>query len=76
LFSPYEPTNIYDEDETALFFRALPTKSLLVKGEKSIGGVKCSKKNCLIVWEYGERNGEASCDWKSSKTKIFQEPRN
>jgi hypothetical protein len=23
------------------------------------------------VWEYGGRNGKASCDWKSSKTKTM-----
>jgi hypothetical protein len=34
LISPCEPKNIYNADETGLFFRALPTKSLAVKGEK------------------------------------------
>jgi hypothetical protein len=28
------------------------------------------------VWEYGGRNGKAFRDWKSSKTKMFQEPEN
>jgi hypothetical protein len=26
------------------------------------------------VWEYGGRNGKASRNWKSSKTKMFQKP--
>jgi hypothetical protein len=34
LISSYELKNIYNADETGLFFRALPTKSLAVKGEK------------------------------------------
>jgi hypothetical protein len=33
LISPDEPKNIYDAEETGLFFRALPTESLAVKGE-------------------------------------------
>jgi hypothetical protein len=31
------------------------------------------KTYIVIVWEYGGRNGKASRDWKSSKTKVFQE---
>jgi hypothetical protein len=53
LISPYEPRNIYNTDETGLFFRALPTKSLVVKGEKCTG-VKMSKKDlqcyCVGIW--------------------------
>jgi hypothetical protein len=75
LISPYEPKNIYIMDETGLFIWALSTKSLVVKGEKCTGG-KISKKKAysVTVWEYDARNGEASRDWKSSKTKTFQEP--
>jgi hypothetical protein len=40
LISPYEPKNIFIADETGLFFQALPTKSLTVKGEKCL---KCGK---------------------------------
>jgi hypothetical protein len=44
LISPHEPkTVIYNADETGLFFRTLPTKSLTVKGEKCTGG-KMSKE--------------------------------
>jgi hypothetical protein len=43
LISPYEPENIYIY-ETGLFFWALPSKSLAVKGEKCTGG-KMSKEN-------------------------------
>ena len=76
LISPYEPKNIYNADETGLFFRALPTKSLAVKGEKCAGGKMSRKNHSVIVWEYGGRNGKASHDWKGSKTDMFQEPEN
>jgi hypothetical protein len=65
LVSPHEPENIYNADETGLFFRALSTKSLAVKEEK------CPKRGfqgyCVGIW-WGK--------WKSSKTKMFQEPDN
>jgi hypothetical protein len=73
LISPYEPKHIYNVDETGLFSRALLTKSLAVKGEKYRGQNVQRKSYSVIVWEYGGRNGKASCDWKSSKTKMFQE---
>jgi len=34
----YGPENIANGDETGLFFRALPNKSLCLKGEKCSGG--------------------------------------
>jgi hypothetical protein len=48
-------------DETGLFFQALPTKSLAVKGEKCTEG-KISKKKLksIIMWEYGGRNEKAA----------------
>jgi hypothetical protein len=33
MISSYEHKNIYNADETGLFFPALPTESLAVKGE-------------------------------------------
>jgi hypothetical protein len=65
LISPYEPKNIYNADKTGLFFGELPTKSLAVKGER------CPKKElqCYFV-------GILWVKWKSSKTKMFQEPEN
>jgi hypothetical protein len=74
--SPYESKNIYNAYETGLFFRTLPTKSLTVKREKCTGGKMPKERLSVIVWEYGRKNGKASRDWKSSKTKMFQEPEN
>jgi hypothetical protein len=73
LISPYEPKNVYSVGETVVF-RALPTKSLAVKEEKCTGAKMWKQR--LIVFEYGGRNGKASRDWKSNKSKMFQEPEN
>ena len=36
----YELEDIYNADETGIFFQALPTKSLAVRGEQCSGGKK------------------------------------
>jgi hypothetical protein len=46
--SPYEPKNIYNADETGLFFRPLLTKSLVVKGEKCTRD-KMSKERLTVL---------------------------
>jgi hypothetical protein len=48
MMSPYEPKNIYNADETGLFFRALSTRSLAVKGEKRTGG-KMSEERLTVL---------------------------
>jgi hypothetical protein len=49
----------------------------VVKGEKCTGGQNVQRKTySVIVWEYAGRNEKASHEWKSSKTKMFQEPEN
>jgi hypothetical protein len=48
LISLHELKNIYNVDETGLLFRALPTKSLVVKGENCTGG-KMSKERLTVL---------------------------
>jgi hypothetical protein len=48
LISPFEPKNTDNADKTGLFFRALPTKSLMGKGENCIGG-KMSKERLIVL---------------------------
>jgi hypothetical protein len=77
LILQYEIKDIYNADETGLFFRVLPTKSLAIKGEKFTGGQNLQRKAySVIVWEYDGRNGKTACVCKSSKTKMCQEPEN
>ena len=59
LLQGYEPNNVYNGDETGLFFRALPTKSLALRGEKCIGG-KMSKERLTVsfvaIWREKLKN--------------------
>lgn len=48
IIAGYAPENIANCDETALFFRALPTKSLQFKGEKC-SGEKLSKERLSVL---------------------------
>ncbi|XP_050293635.1 tigger transposable element-derived protein 6-like [Anthonomus grandis grandis] len=45
----YRPKDIYNVDESGLFFRALPDKTLMLKGEKCTGG-KMSKERLTILF--------------------------
>jgi len=45
----YEPRNIYNADETGLFFRAIPNKSLVVKNSSCIG-VKHAKERITLLF--------------------------
>lgn len=48
IIAGYAPENIANCDETALFYRAIPNKSLQFKGEKCIGG-KLSKERLSVL---------------------------
>lgn len=45
----YKPEDVYNADESGLFFRALPNKTLSLKGEKCVGG-KLSKDRLTILF--------------------------
>lgn len=44
----YEPKNIYNADETALFYRAMPHRSYVMKGEKPSGGKKNKNRVTML----------------------------
>lgn len=48
LIKDYQPKDIYNADETGLFFRMLPDKTLSLKGEKCVGG-KLSKERVTTL---------------------------
>ena len=48
LITGYDPRDIYNMDETGLFFRALPDKSLSIRGEECKGG-KRSKERITVM---------------------------
>ena len=45
----YAPEDIYDADETGVFFRAMPIKSLVVPGEQCSGGKKSKDRLTLLL---------------------------
>jgi hypothetical protein len=48
IFEGYEHKNVYNEDETGLFFRLPPNKTLSVKGDPCNGG-KNSKERITVL---------------------------
>ncbi|GBO44418.1 Tigger transposable element-derived protein 6 [Araneus ventricosus] len=49
LIEGYEPQNIANADESGIFFRSLPTKSLCIKKAKCTGG-KQSKERLAVLF--------------------------
>lgn len=56
LIKGYEAKDIYNADETGLFLRGIPTKSLVIKGDACVGGKK--SKDRLTVLMCGSMAGE------------------
>jgi hypothetical protein len=48
IISNYEPRNIFNADETSLFFCAIPDKSLVLKGSQCIGGKKAKERITIL----------------------------
>ena len=53
----YSPDNIFNLDETGLFFRALPSKSLVLKGDSCKGGKKAKDRLTVML----------CCSWTGEK---------
>ena len=49
LVAGYEPRNVYNGDETGLFFRVLPSKTLTVSSDKCTGGKLSKERRYLFV---------------------------
>jgi hypothetical protein len=48
IISNYEPRNIFNTDETGLFFRAIRDKSLVLKGSQCVGGKKAKEQITIL----------------------------
>ena len=53
--SRYSPNNIYNGDETALFYKSLPHRTCCFDGDKPAGSAKC--KDRLTVTAYYHQHG-------------------
>ncbi|CAB0037068.1 unnamed protein product [Trichogramma brassicae] len=49
IIKEYEPKNIFNADESGLFYKCMPSRTLLFKGEKCHGG-KLSKERLTILF--------------------------
>ena len=49
LISGYKPDDIYNMDETGLFYRALPDRTLALKGQECIGSKKAKERITLAL---------------------------
>lgn len=49
LIKNYEPRDIFNADETGLFYKLLPNKTLQLKGEKCYGGKKAKEKLSVLL---------------------------
>ncbi|XP_064479138.1 tigger transposable element-derived protein 6-like [Ornithodoros turicata] len=59
LLSEYDPEDVFNADETALFFRLLPERTTAVKGEKCKGGKKSKERITVLLQHDGLRKAEA-----------------
>ena len=49
LISGYKPDDIYNMDETGLFYRAVPDRTLAIKGQECTGGKKAKERITLAL---------------------------
>ena len=53
----YSRADIFNADETGLFYRALPTRSMVSKGDEARGGKKSKERiNVLLAFLVKEKN--------------------
>ena len=73
LLEGYDPENIYNMDETGLFFRTTSDKTLFQRGEKCSGGKKAKVR--LTVGLCASMTGEKEKPiilWKYAKPRCFR----
>ena len=70
IIAGYEPKNIANCDETGLFYRAIPNKTLYPKGEKCFGGKRSKERLTVLLCCFVDGSFE-SASWSSAKLKIL-----
>ena len=68
LVAGYDPRNVYNGDETGLFFRVLPSKTLTLGCDKCTGGKLSKERLTLYICANitGEIEKPVCSDWKIS----------
>ncbi|XP_003739977.1 tigger transposable element-derived protein 4-like, partial [Galendromus occidentalis] len=49
LLAPFAPRNVFNADETGLFYRLLPNKTICFKGDPCVGGKKSKERLTVMV---------------------------
>lgn len=76
ILEKYSPQDIYNVDETGLFWKAMPTRTLAFKGEKCSGGKQAKQRITVLVG--GSMAGEKLpllVIGKSAKPRCFKNKR-
>ena len=69
----YQPENIWNEDETGCFFRALPEKSLAEEGRRCRGGKKSKLRMTVAFFTNANGGKEEPIDiWKRKNPRCFK----
>lgn len=73
IIAGYEPRNIANADETALFFRAIPDKTLSFKGNKCSGGKMPKERLSVLLCFFADGKSEKPLViGKSKKPRCFK----
>lgn len=74
LLEGYSPENVFNVDETGLFFKCLPQKTLAFKNEKCHGGKKSKERVTLMVGSNmaGDEKLKLLVIGKSAKPRCFK----
>ena len=67
----YHPRDIYNMDETGLFFRDSGNRSFFVKGQDCHGGKWSKDRISVMLCKYDWGEGTISSYWKIMTTKVF-----
>ena len=71
IVSGYDPCNIFNMDESGIFYRALPDKRLRVKGEECKGGKRSKERITASFCINMEGEFEETHHWSHRKTEMF-----
>ena len=79
LLEKYEPDNVFNADETALYYKLMPDKSLVLKGKENVHGGTCSKQLLTVLLaanKTGTRKLPLLLIGKSANSRCFKNVKN
>ena len=75
MVSGYTKENIYNMDETGVFWRALPSKGFGEKGKACKGGKQSKHNNCCVLCQCCWCKGKAHFYLEIGKPTLFEKIR-